>query len=101
MEPIAVLLVVCAVATLLVGVPIAAAAIAQRDGPTARFLRRHARAVWLAVALGWGAATVLQVLNPGRFEAWLGWVFVLPFLCAIYLAFFGRFGSPERAGPPE
>jgi hypothetical protein len=64
---------------------------AQRNGPTARFARRHVRGIWLVLGAFWALAATFHFIRPspqlGQLQAWTS---VALSVCMLLLSVFHR-----------
>jgi hypothetical protein len=85
-----VLLIVAFLVTGLVGGPVVAAVIVQRNGPWAGFLRRHVRSGWLLVAACWAVVAITNFWEAAGLSSLLAWVGLVSCVMALCLAFSAR-----------
>ena len=86
MDALTPVLIVALLATGVVGGPILAALIVQRDGPWAAFLRKHVRSVWVFVAACWALVAGVGFSGAQGFSSLSAWAGVVACVSALFLA---------------
>jgi hypothetical protein len=84
---------------LFIGGIVAAAVSAQRNGPTARFVRRHIRASWLLLGSLWALLAAYYFLCLATpFGRVLAWIYVVLSVCALIVGVLHRPSHPSASG---
>ena len=85
--------------TLFIGGIVGAGVIAQRNGPTARFARRHVREIWLVLGAFWALAATFHFIHPspqlGQVQAWTS---VAVSVCMLILGLVHRRSNRSDSG---